>query len=99
VTLRYARTRITGLAVNQTGFTGARGASFTVTPVRSGHMFIRADACLGADHIPVLPAENLCGSVVRPADGSPAEESRRLRLPGASGAARPWRGPPARMAC
>ena len=86
--LRYARVRSTGRAVNQTTFTGAHGATFTVAPSSPGHMFIRADACIGADRITVLPAENLCGSVARPADAQAAEKPRRTRL-----------DPPARIAC
>ncbi len=84
--LHYARVRITGPGVNQTKSTGANGVTFTVRPSSAGDLFIRADACLGTDPIPVLAApENRCGSIAQQADASTAERLRR--------------GPPARMAC
>jgi hypothetical protein len=57
-----------------------------VKPTSAGDLYIRADACLGTDPIPVSAAPaNRCGSIVQHTDAYAADKPRL--------------GPPARMAC
>jgi hypothetical protein len=59
VLMRYAQVRITGPGISQTKSTGADGAAtFTFNPSRAGRLFVQADACVGADHLPVLFAKS-----------------------------------------